>query len=122
MSNVLNGGAAEGVVIDQQLDRPADSPALRAPATRRRCKARTVIANKIPWRDDKAALAIGPTGVALAKSGTLYVADTLENRIIAIPNALTRTTALADDNPSPSPQADSSSSRSASSWRRTATS
>ena len=57
-----------------------------------------MIANKIPWRDDKAALAIGPTGVALAKNGTLYVADTLENRIIAIPGAMTRTTAVADKN------------------------
>ena len=39
---------------------------------------------------------IGPTGVALGKNGTLYVADTLENRIIAIPDAMTRTSALAD--------------------------
>ena len=39
---------------------------------------------------------IGPTGVALAGNGTLYVADTLESRIIAIPEAMTRTTALFD--------------------------
>ena len=30
-------------------------------------------------------------------NGTLYVADTLESRIIAIPNAMTRTTPLADN-------------------------
>jgi len=52
-----------------------------------------VVANGIPWRDDPAALAIGPTGVALASSGTLYLANTLENQITAIPDAMTRTTA-----------------------------
>jgi hypothetical protein len=30
----------------------------------------TVIANKIPWRDDPAALVIGPTGVGLAPNRT----------------------------------------------------
>jgi sugar lactone lactonase YvrE len=56
----------------------------------------TVIANKIPWRNDPTALVIGPTGVALAQDGTLYLADTLSNRIAAIPQALTRTTPAAD--------------------------
>ena len=64
----------------------------RAPKVQRE----QVVAKKIPWRDDKAALVIGPTGAALAKNGTLYVADTLESRIIAIPDAMTRTTALVD--------------------------
>jgi sugar lactone lactonase YvrE len=50
-----------------------------------------VIANRIPWRDDPTALAIGPTGVALASNGTLYLAGTLQNRITAIPEAMTRT-------------------------------
>jgi len=40
---------------------------------------------------DPDALVIGPTGLSLC-DGTLYVADTLYNRISAIPNALTRTT------------------------------
>ena len=53
-----------------------------------------VIASGIPWRDDKAALVIGPTGVTLAANGTLYLADTLANKITAIPDAMTRTTAL----------------------------
>jgi hypothetical protein len=39
---------------------------------------------------DPAALVIGPTGVGLGTNGTLYVADTVANRIAAIPNALFR--------------------------------
>ena len=35
---------------------------------------------------------IGPTGVGLGRGGTLYVADTGENRITAIPRAVTRMT------------------------------
>ena len=41
---------------------------------------------------DPAALVIGPTGVGLARDGSLYVADSLNNRIAAIPHALTRQT------------------------------
>jgi sugar lactone lactonase YvrE len=37
-------------------------------------------------------LVIGPTGVGLAEDGTLYVADTVNSRIAAIPHALTRQT------------------------------
>jgi len=51
-----------------------------------------VVANKIPWVDSPEALVVGPTGVALAANGTLYLADTLANRITAIPQAMTRTT------------------------------
>jgi len=40
------------------------------------------------------ALVIGPTGVGLGDEGTLYVADTLQSRIAAIPDALHRTTPL----------------------------
>jgi len=41
-------------------------------------------------RTDPAALVIGPTGVGVGRNGTLYVADTIGNRITAIPNALCR--------------------------------
>lgn len=42
-------------------------------------------------RTDPVALVIGPTGVALSKNNqTLYVADTLNNRIATISNPLTR--------------------------------
>lgn len=51
----------------------------------------TVIASGFEERTDPAALVIGPTGVAFDdRSGTLYVADSLENRIAAIPWALFR--------------------------------
>lgn len=94
-SNVLNGGALKGVKTIK------NSTVLRiriqsGPGQPPKVMDQTVIANKIPWRDDAAALAIGPTGVGLAKNGTLYFADTLGNRIAAIPQALTRTTAIAD--------------------------
>jgi sugar lactone lactonase YvrE len=45
----------------------------------------------MPRQADAGAFVKGPTGLALAPSGTLYVADNLGNRIAAIPNALTRT-------------------------------
>jgi len=41
---------------------------------------------------DPAALVIGPTGVGLGGNGTLYVADTVANRIAAIPDAEFRLT------------------------------
>lgn len=51
----------------------------------------TVIGTGFPERTDPAALVIGPTGVAFDdETGALYVADTLNNRIAAIPDALFR--------------------------------
>ncbi|MBV9708923.1 MAG: hypothetical protein JO125_16130 [Chloroflexi bacterium] len=41
-------------------------------------------------RTDPAALVVGPLGLGLSSNGTLYVADSVNNRIAAIPNALTR--------------------------------
>ena len=49
-----------------------------------------MIGTGFPERTDPDALVIGPTGVGLAPDGTLYVADTLNNRIAAIPDALFR--------------------------------
>jgi hypothetical protein len=54
-------------------------------------KSRTVVAHGFGQRADRDAFLIGPTGLALAADGTLYVSDALENRIVAIPDALTRT-------------------------------
>jgi len=95
VSNVLNGGAKAGLktvdnstVVRIRLNTSGTS----APKVTNQ----QLVTTDIPWRDDKAALAIGPTGAALGSNGTLYVADTLENRIIAIPKAMTRTSPLAD--------------------------
>ena len=91
VSMVLNGGAKQGVHTDK------NSTVLRinlrsGPGQAPKVLSERVIANKIPWIDSPEALVIGPTGVALASDGTLYLADTLENRITAIPQAMTRTT------------------------------
>jgi hypothetical protein len=56
----------------------------------------TVIGSSFVWRANKAALIQSPTGVALASNGTLYVAETVDNQITKIPNAMTRTTPVAD--------------------------
>jgi hypothetical protein len=51
----------------------------------------TTIGSGFPERTDPAAMVIGPTGVGLAPDGTLYVADSLENRIASIADAVNRT-------------------------------
>jgi hypothetical protein len=53
---------------------------------------RTVIANGFGQRADKDVFLIGPTGLVLAPDNTLYVSDALENRVVAIADATTRTT------------------------------
>lgn len=90
VTNVLNGAVkAGGATVNQGTVLRivlvfGDNPG--AP----REIARTVIADRFPERTDPAALVIGPTGLGLGYDGTLYVADTLGNRIAAIPNALFR--------------------------------
>jgi hypothetical protein len=55
----------------------------------------TVVGSRFVWRANKAALIQSPTGVALANNGTLYVAETANNRITKIPDAANRSTAVA---------------------------
>ncbi len=50
----------------------------------------TTIGSGFGEKLDPAALVIGPTGVGLGPNGTLYVADTLANRVASIPNAVFR--------------------------------
>jgi hypothetical protein len=55
-----------------------------------------VIGSGFLSRANAAAFVQGATGVALGTNGTLYVAETVQNRIAEIPNAMTRSTAFAD--------------------------
>ncbi len=50
----------------------------------------TVVANGLGARADRDVFLIGPTGLALAPDGTLYVSDALGNAVVAIANATTR--------------------------------
>jgi sugar lactone lactonase YvrE len=90
VSNALNGGAAKGIhTVDNStvLRIDLESGEHQTP----KVLSETVIANGIPWIDSAEALVLGPTGLALASNGTLYVASTEDNKILAISEALTRT-------------------------------
>jgi hypothetical protein len=83
VSNALNGGAAKGInTIDNStvLRIELESGEHQTP----KVLSETVIANGIPWRNSPEALVLGPTGLALASDGTLYVASTEDNKILAI--------------------------------------
>ncbi len=91
VSNALNGGPAKGAkpinnstVLRIDLESgEGESPKVLS---------EQVIAEGIPWVDSAEALVLGPTGLALASNGTLYVASTQNNKILAISEAMTRTT------------------------------
>ena len=90
ITNVLNGTvAANGAVVHRAtvirlvIDVSQGFPEVISD---------TVIASGLAERTDPAALVVGPTGVALGRDGTLYVADTVNSAIRAIPNADFRTT------------------------------
>jgi sugar lactone lactonase YvrE len=88
VTNVLNGTVAAspnvvngGTVVRIGLSLPnTGRPAVTS---------ETVIASMFPERTDPAALVVGPTGLGLGSDGTLYVADSVANRIAAIGDALT---------------------------------
>src|SRR5579863_3824991 len=90
VTNVLNGTVAGGgqivyggTVLRINLAIPPNAP----PAV----QSITAVGSMFAERTDPAALVIGPTGVALSKNNkTLYVADSLNNRIAAISDPLTR--------------------------------
>jgi hypothetical protein len=89
VTNVLNGTVAaagktvhRGTVLRITLRLSGHY----APAWR----AATVIGSGFAERTDPAALVVGPTGVGLSPHGTLYVADSVANRITAIRGAAVR--------------------------------
>lgn len=89
VTNVLNGTVAAGgkvvhggTVLRIELNTPNGGVP--------QVSSITEIGSGFSERTDPNALVIGPTGVGLSKDGTLYVADSLNNRIAAIPDALTR--------------------------------
>jgi hypothetical protein len=79
-----DGGTVQRLVI---TSRPYQTPYVLSS---------TRIGSGFPARTDPAALVLGPTGDGLSSNGTLYVADTLGNRIAAIHNAVYR---YSDDGP-----------------------
>lgn len=89
VTNVLNGTvAADGAVVNGgtvvRVVLTTFGAAMPSVASM------TVIGTGFPERTDPNALVIGPTGVGLSDEGVLYVADTLSNRIAAIPNGIFR--------------------------------
>jgi sugar lactone lactonase YvrE len=89
VSNVLNGTVAHaghtvmrGTVVRLHLSLSGAKPAITSSQ---------VIASGLPERTDPGALVLGPTGLGLAANNTLYAADTVRSRILAIPRALART-------------------------------
>ncbi|MFF2504941.1 hypothetical protein ACFVTY_16410 [Streptomyces sp. NPDC058067] len=89
VTNVLNGTVAgggnevdRGTVLRITLERHGNHPPRRVRTT--------TIGSGFAQKTDPAALVIGPTGVGLGKNGSLYVADTVKNRITVIPRALSR--------------------------------
>jgi len=92
VTNVLNGTLAAspdptvpGGVVDRGT--VARIQLLTIAGIRPVVLAENVIATGFAERTDPAALVVGPTGVALGRDGTLYVADTQNSRIAAIPDA-----------------------------------
>ncbi len=88
VTNVLNGTVAGGgnVVNQGTVDRVVLNRFTPVPQV----LGNTIIGSGFAEKTDPNALVIGPTGDALAPDGTLYVADTVNNAIRSIPNALFR--------------------------------
>jgi hypothetical protein len=93
VTNVLNGTVAAagqrvngGTVVRLDIKLPkGKAPVLFSSTT---------VAKGFTEQLNTSALVLGPTGDAVSASGTLYVADTVNNRIATVPDATTRTTPL----------------------------
>lgn len=86
VTNVLNGTVAaggasvpEGTVVRVELSGlDTHTPQVGT---------ETVIANGLSERTDPGALVVGPTGLGLGADGTLYIADSADNKIVSVANA-----------------------------------
>jgi hypothetical protein len=92
VTNVLNGTVAasprtvdKGTVVRIGLTTGGSVPTVTS---------ETLVGTGFPERTDPGALVVGPTGVGLGPTGTLYVANSVANSVTAIPSALTRTSAV----------------------------
>lgn len=94
LSNVLNGTVAASpkvvdggtvVRIGLAMDGSAD-PVVTS---------ETIVGKDFSEQTSSSALVVGPTGLGLGRDGSLFVADTGANRIAVIPDATTRTRAVA---------------------------
>ena len=90
VTNVLNGTLAAkgslahgGTVLRLDVSVPSGKAPLLTKST--------IVGSGFAEKTDPAALVVGPTGVGLNSAGTLYVADTANNRLDMIPRANTRT-------------------------------
>ncbi len=93
VTNVLNGTVAaspntvnQGTVVRITLRLPEDGNGMP------KVKSMQVIGSGFAEKTDPNALVIGPTGVGLSSNGTLFVNDTVNSQITAIPNAMNRKT------------------------------
>jgi hypothetical protein len=91
VTNVLNGTAAAGgavvyggTVLRLLVGTFGDNPP--------QVLATTMIGSGFFEQSSSTAFVVGPTGLGLGPGGTLYVADTGENRVTGIPDAVTRLT------------------------------
>lgn len=89
VTNVLNGTVAAGGAVVHRgtvLRLRLAVSATRAP----RLASVTKIGSGFGEQTSSSAFVVGPTGVGLGRGGALFVADTVANRITAIPAAATR--------------------------------
>jgi hypothetical protein len=108
LTAAVSGSRAE-IFVSNVLTRPAGSTGL--PPTGQctvsrvdvalgsgapRMTGATLVGDGFAWQVNKPTFVLGPTGLALGPNGVLYVAQTLGNHVTAIPDALTRTTAVTD--------------------------
>jgi hypothetical protein len=89
VTNVLNGTVvAKGKVVHKGTVLRLDLEV--SDSTKPHLESVTMIGSGFSERTDPAALVIGPTGVGLGADDTLYIADSLNNRIAAITDASVR--------------------------------